>query len=42
MPGCPIEKAQDGVLMRIAENGNGAVKILSNVYSTDEVARAAM
>ena len=28
MPGCPIEKAQAGILMRIAESGDGAVQIL--------------
>ncbi|MBD3397989.1 hypothetical protein GF412_02370 [Candidatus Micrarchaeota archaeon] len=42
MPECPIEKAQAGVLMRIAESGKDAAPVLSEIYLSDEIVRAAM
>lgn len=42
MPECPIEQEQTRILIKIAENGSGAVQLLSDAYLDNEVARAAM
>ncbi len=42
MNGCPVEQAQNRILLAIAENGEGAVGVLAEMYREDEIGRAAI
>ncbi|MFP3949983.1 MAG: hypothetical protein ACLFUZ_02710 [Candidatus Micrarchaeia archaeon] len=42
MNGCPVEQAQNRILLMIAENGDGAVQGLAKMYNEDKIGGGAM